>query len=109
MSSLRSRLSASDRALLQHADMESMALRDNWPRRLQNALIALARSEPGWMAWVEREIDPQWELERITRLVEARTRAYYLRSHNYFGRGQIGGMLFDDRSVFTDEASLRIG
>lgn len=103
------RINSRERAWLADMARESLQLQENWPRRLRNALLSLSNTDPSWMIWVEREIDPDWSIPKITRLVEARARAFYLRPHAYFGRESIGWFLFCDTLVFTDLGNLKAG
>ncbi len=47
------RLNAIDREVLRAVGQEYYLLRCDPKRRLRNALLCLAQSDPGWMAWVE--------------------------------------------------------
>ncbi len=102
-------LNRKEKTMLNNATQGEISIRHDWQRRLQHALIALAGSDPQWMVWVEREVNPRWKIERITRLVEARTRARFLKPHNYFGRQHIGGLIFRDDWCFTERGTLSPG
>lgn len=78
-------------------------LKYNHRRRLRNALLALAQLDPGWMVWVEREVNPRWSLERVMRLVEARARILTLR---HYGPLAKPGNYFSDMH-FSDSGALR--
>jgi hypothetical protein len=104
------KLRASDKAILREMGDEFLQLQGDWQRRLRNALLNLALNDPRWMAWVEREIDPEsMSLIEITRMVEARARNQTLKAHSYFGRNCIGSFIFRDDWVFTDRGNLGPG
>ena len=106
----RSRLNARERTLFRSLNDDVIDLRYNWPRRLRNALLCLAMSDPRWMIWVECEIDPEiMSLQEMTRLVEARARWITLRPHSFFGRKCIGDFIFRDNWTFTDRGNLSAG
>ncbi len=106
----KSRLNARERATLRGIGDEVLQLQHDWPRRLRNALLCLAYSDPQWMMWVEREIDEEsMTLQEIARLVEARARILVLKAHRYFGRQCIGNYIFRDDWVFTDRGNLGPG
>lgn len=106
----RLRLKAKDRAILREIGNEVIELQNDWSRRLRNALLCLASSDPQWMVWVEREINTEsMPLQEITRLVEARARILVLKAHRYFGRQCIGSYIFRDDWVFTDRGNLGPG
>lgn len=106
----RSRLNAKERATLRNMGDEVIQLQNDWPRRLRNALLCMALSDPRWMMWVEREIDEEsMPLQEITRLIEARARILVLKAHRYFGRQCIGNYIFRDDWVFTDRGNLGPG
>lgn len=103
------RLNASDRAVLRRMDSE-LDHRDNWQRRFENALLALALSDPKWIMFVEREIDPdKMSLIEMTRVIESRARHVFIRPHGYFGRKCIGNFIFRDDWLFTDRGTLGPG
>lgn len=101
-------LNAKERNALTEVNRDYFELRYDYPRRLRNALIALAAQDRAWMVWVEREIDPRWSLDRITEMVEARARALLLKQYHFFGRRQIGDLIFRDWP-FTDSGALSPG
>ena len=92
--------------------MAALSLREDWPRRLRNALLALSWLDPGWMSWVEREIDPHaltlGTCAATARLVEARARALLLRRFHFFGYEKIGELIFLDWP-FGDDGRLTPG
>ena len=103
------KLNASDRAVLRRLPTEH-DYREDWQRRLKNALLALALSDPRWMMFVEREIDTQkMSLPEITRIIEARARHNFIRPHGYFGRKCIGNFIFRDDWLFTERGTLGPG
>ena len=103
------RLLKREKEILRDISQPYVETRYNWHARLRNALIALANSDPQWMLWVEKEINPRWSIERITRLIESYTRARFLRPHNYFHRQQISGLIFRDDWCFTERGTLGPG
>ena len=106
----RSRLNARERAVLRDMGNEVLQLQNDWQRRLRNALLCMALSDPRWMMWIEHEIDKEsMSLQEITRLVEARARILVLKAHRYFGRQCIGNYIFRDDWVFTDRGNLGPG
>ena len=106
----RSRLNAKERATLRELGNESLQLRADWQRRLENALLCLSLSDPKWIMWVEREIDMEsMPLIQITRLVEIRSRACVLKAYSYFGRKHISDLIFRDSWTFTDRGNLGPG
>ena len=102
-------LNRKEKAKLNNVTRDEVFTRYDWTRRLQYALIALARSDPQWMIWVEREVNPRWKIEKTTRLIEAYTRARFLKPHGYFGRRFIGGLIFRDDWCFTERGTLSPG
>lgn len=105
----RSHLNARERGVLRGLDAEYADIRQHWERRLQYALLALANSDPQWMIWVEKNVNLRWSLPRITRLIEAYTRARFLKPHGYFGRQQISSLIFSDDWCFTERGTLSPG
>ena len=106
----RSRLNAKERATLRSMGDDVLQLQNDWQRRLRNALLCLSLSDPRWISWVEREIDPEsMTLQEITRLVEIRARIRVLKAHSYFGRQCIGNYIFRDDWAFTDRGNLGPG
>lgn len=90
--------------------IETQCLRDDWTRRLRNALVALSGLDRQWMIWVEREL-PSPSLGGLiftTRLVEARARALLLKRYGYFGFQDIGHLVFEDWP-FGDDGNLPPG
>ena len=103
------RLIKREKETLREVSQPYLETRYNWERRLQNALLALANSDPQWMIWVEKNVNLRWSLPRITRLIEAYTRARFLKPHGYFGRQQISSLIFRDDWCFTDRGTLSPG
>ena len=104
------RLSANEKRRFQKIGEDAIDLRYNWPRRFQNALLCLTLSDPHWITWIEREIDPEkMSLPNMTRLIEARARLIILKPYGYFGRKCIGNYIFRDDWAFTDRGNLSPG
>lgn len=99
------RITKRDREILRGLRDEYIDLKYNHARRLRNALLALASADPRWMAWVEREVDPRWSLERQMRLVEARARTLFAQGYVDLRRSSI---YFND-TPFSDRGSLLPG
>lgn len=99
------RLSRLEKARREWIGRDEFDLRNNWPRRLRNALLALANSDQKWMIWVEREVNLRWDIQRITRLVEARARALYLKHYPDLNRTCL---IFRD-TPFSDTGALKPG
>lgn len=102
-------LTRKEKTMLNDATRGEVLTRYDWQSRLRNALIALANSDPQWMIWVEKNVNRRWSLPRITRLIEAYTRARFLKPHGYFGRQQISALIFRDDWCFTDRGTLSPG
>ncbi len=91
-------------------------LQDDWPRRLRNALLALARLDPSWMIWVDQNILPSWLTPyprdvwevQTARMIEARARALLLKQYHFFGFCHVGYLIFADWP-FQDDGSLTPG
>ena len=82
----------------------------DYGRRLKNALLCLALSDPRWIVWVENNINPDdMSLQEITRLTESRARAVVLRHYNYLIVGSISGLIFRDDWHFSDTGHLLPG
>lgn len=107
----RSRLTARERTYLREIGNDVLLLRGDWHRRLRNALLALMKSDPQWMLFVDREIYVEvMSLQEITRLIEARARWAILRHYSqYSSREHIGGLIFCDSWTFTDSGNLGPG
>lgn len=93
------------------SDLYTNALRDDPARRLRNALLALTRSDPRWMTWVEQNI-PNNAISKPTQqtlqLIETRARALVLKSYSYLGRSMIGQLITLDWP-FNDHGHLTPG
>jgi hypothetical protein len=71
-------------------------LRYDWPRRLQNALLALSRMDPGWICWVEGNIPrKQKNIRQITRKIERQARVLACRNYG-FSSGQWLSIVYSD-------------
>lgn len=103
------RLKTLERQYLQVMGTEALELRYNYERRLRNAVLSLALSDPDWMVWVERNIPPHKIGREHLQLVEARARAMVLKAHGFFGRREIGWMIFRPDWAFSDSGNLSPG
>jgi hypothetical protein len=100
------RLNAQERRLLSELGAWTYELRLDWPRRLRNALIALANMDPGWMIWVEQNISSPCSIPEDVRVVEARARELLLRrGYSYLGESMIQTIIAQDRP-FGDQGQL---
>ncbi len=107
MKKYRSRLNRSERDLLRCLSSVTLFLRDDWHRRLRNALMVLALQDPGWMSWIEAEIDPaRMSMQSITVLVEARAKASIMQRYAWFGRSGAAHLLFYANYYFGDTGNL---
>lgn len=103
------KLNASQRSTLRHLPTEHY-YQDDWERRLQNSLLALALSDPQWMMFVEREINTEtMSLQEIVRLIEARARDRILKGFRFALSKNIGQYIFRDNWLFTDRGTLSPG
>lgn len=104
------RLNSTERAYLHVMGIEALELRYNYQRRLRNATLALALSDPDWMIWVEKNIPPH-KIERChLQLVESRARAITLKRFGIFtSRATIGWLVFRPDWTFSDSGSLSPG
>lgn len=91
-----------DRARLRAMDLDTA---QNLRGRLINALFALSKMDPRWMIWLEREINPRWDLQRIVFNVEARARTLALKPYSYFHRKHIGFLIFRNDQPFTERGA----
>ncbi len=107
----RSRLRATERGTLRAMGEAALLLREDYPWRLRNALLALALSNPRWMVIVE-EMLPR-RLSQVTRAdvqaVESLARWCVLLGYSFFCREKICGMVFRDDWAFTDAGVLSPG
>ncbi len=106
----RYRLNAQQQGWMEDMAVQTHCLRNDWMRRLRNALMVLAGLDPQWMIWVEREL-PSPSLGGLpftARLVEARARALLLKQYRYLGMQAIGDLIFKDWP-FNDDGNLTPG
>jgi len=83
---------------------------DEWETRLHNALLGLANNDPGWMAWMEKEISAEMPIEQITRLIECRAKAKFLKPYHFlFNGSRLSFMIFNDRYQFNQIGHLPPG
>jgi hypothetical protein len=102
----RHRLNVQELRLLNEFGARTFDLRQDWPRRLRNALIALANMDPGWMIWVEKNLPSPCPMPDGVRVVETRARALMLwRGYNYLGESTIRDIISQDRP-FGDQGQL---
>jgi hypothetical protein len=100
------KLTVKPRKIKQKVPMLADGISGNPRRRLRNALLALALSDPGWMWWVERNIPKKINLLPLVRMVERRARAVSARHYAFFGWGYQMGIIYSD-FYFTDEGHLK--
>jgi hypothetical protein len=102
------KFSQKDRTALAHLASRSISLREDWHRRLANAAGWLARNDPNWWIWLEREIPkhPRRSLIRVTRMLESRVRALNLKDYGYLGR-QPGDVIFWEGLIVNDAGHLQ--
>ena len=83
------------------------SLRYDDQRRLRNALLALADLDPGWMAWIERNIPKELQL-RYTRVqIERHARLLVVRRYaGMFGNHIANALTYSDL-YFNDDGSLK--
>lgn len=62
---------------------DEQSLRYDWPRRMRNSLLILARSDPGWMWWIEKNVPLNLTLAQATRLIERQARIVTVRSYHF--------------------------
>lgn len=106
----KSKLNTHEKNILRDMGKDMLTLRLDWPRRLQNSLLCLVLSDPRWMMWVQREIDPEsMSTQEITRLIEARARFIVLKPHSFFGNKILGNLIFREDWMFTDRGNLGPG
>lgn len=77
-------------------------------RRYQNAVLALALSDPAWMIWLEKNIPPQGGVDRCElHLIESRARALVVKNYRFaFSHSQQISIIFGNMP-FTDRGELR--
>ena len=103
------RLKASQRATLRNLPRLDWT---EYPRRLRNALLALTKSDPKWMIWVEDNLPNDLTLcthPWILHMLESRARYLVLKQYNYLGREHISELIFRHNWPFNDEGRLGPG
>ncbi len=112
--SQRYKLNDQQRGWMEDMAIDVRCLREDWPRRLRNALLALAGLDPRWMIWVDQNILPSWLTPyprdvwevQTARMIEAHARALLLKRYGYLGCRDIGDLIFRDWP-FGDDGNLR--
>jgi hypothetical protein len=99
------KISARAKTYLKEIDIQKNALRNDWTRRLRNALFALASMDPAWMIWVEKHVPAQCDAQSAARLVELQARTLLVRRYSDFGKGTIKAIIEGDRP-FSDDGDL---
>lgn len=106
----KNRLKTREREYLRVMGQEALELRYDYPRRLRNATLALALSDPDWMIWVEQNIPPHKIDRHHLQLVESYARAKVLKRFGFFtSRKEIGWLIFRPDWAFSDSGSLSPG
>jgi hypothetical protein len=76
-------------------------------RRLRNALIALARLDPRWMWWVEKNTRNDMKLRSRRLIVERQARLMLTRNYQFLGCRLQTGVIYSDL-YFTDDGNLKM-
>lgn len=110
----RNRLSAGGRAALCRLGEEAISLQYDKPRRFENALLAIALSDPRWMVWVERNLPRRIDKMRgkfdaYLMLVEGYARWRTLAGYKGLFREQNGWLIFRHNWPFSDDGALTPG
>ena len=106
----KNRLTYSDRTYMTVNKVMTMELRQDHARRLRNALLSMAQTDPTWMIWLEKNFKPHPTIrDRDLLMIEARARHLVLKRYRFLGRSQVGGLLFAHDWPFTDAGSLSPG
>jgi hypothetical protein len=104
------RLSAKERGYMRDMTADVLDLRHDYPRRLHNALLCLAQSDPRWMIWLEKNFKPHQVIRlHDLLLIEARAHCIVLRAYGFFGRQSIGELILRHDWPFSDNGSLSPG
>lgn len=92
--------------------LPASAIREDYPRRLRNALLALALADPRWIMWVEENLPNDLTLcthPYLLHMLESRARYLFLKPHKFFQRKHIGGLIFQSNWHFNDNGHLTPG
>jgi len=105
------RLSAREKNYMRAIGTDALELRYDYERRLRNALLCLAKSDPQWMMWLYENFKPRQCIGMTELLmIEARARCLVLSGYGiYKDRQHIGWLLFRHDWPFTDNGSLSAG
>ena len=91
---------------------DTLALRFDYPRRLRNALLCLAHSDPRWIPWVEENLPNDLTLclhPWLLHMLESRARTVVLKAYRFHGRQHIGWLIFRHDWPFSDSGALTPG
>jgi hypothetical protein len=103
------RLNAKEKDYMRQIGDDAISLRYDLDRRLRNAVLALALSDPKWMSWLEDNIPPHKIGRHHLQLIEVRTRALVLKNYSFLvGRNPIE-LIFRQDWAFTDRGTLSPG
>jgi hypothetical protein len=106
----KARLNSKERGYLRVIGQEALELRYDYRRRLRNATLALALSDPDWMIWLEKNIPPHEIGRQHLQLVESRARAIVLKHYGLLNmRNEVGWLLFRQDWAFSDSGALSPG
>jgi hypothetical protein len=105
---MKRKLNFREKVYLKDVNLSQDALRYDWPRRLKNALCALANMDPGWMLWVQKHVPHSCDVRIAARLVEVRARTLAMRDYRYLGESTIRNII-DGNRPFGDDGSLLPG
>jgi len=108
------RLNRKEKTYMRAMGAEVLELRFDVRRRFRNAVYALTQADPHWMIWMDQNLPKNGAITmrdqmRDLLLVEARARAFVLPRYGWFGRSQVGGLLFRHDWAFTDTGDLSPG
>ena len=110
------RLSKNERTLFNEAAKEAGALDADLNQRFLNALFVLSQSNPQWMVWVEKNLPRRVEdlykrgrFKTYVQMLESAARFLVLKNYyGFFGRRNIGELVFNIHYPFTDDGHLRM-
>ncbi len=104
----RIRLNQRERTWMNTFAVEAISLREDWQRRLRNALIALSSMDPAWMIWVDQHIASPCHVPAAARAVEVRARELLLQRYNSMSPSLRRDLVNGDLP-FSDEGNLISG